>query len=314
MKALVYAEHDNVSLNAATASAVAAALKMSKTVDIVICGSNCAVPAQQAARLAGVDSVVVADSPVFEHQAPESVAPLLKDLMTNYSHLVAAATSNGKGIFPRASALLDVSQVSEITGVLDSKTFERPIYAGAATMAVQSTDERVVVTVRATSFDPVQVSGSTGEIRQLEGPFSEALTKCKSVSAVSQDRVDLASAKIVVSGGRGVGSAESFRLVEALAGELHAAVGASRAAVDAGYASGDAQVGQTGKVVAPDVYIAAGISGAIQHLAGMKDSRTIVAINSDPDAPIFQIADVGYVGDLFEAVPFLTKTFSDRPA
>ncbi len=309
MTALVIAEHNNAALNVATLNAVAAATKLG-TVDILVAGSNCQAVATAAAAVPGIGKVLLADAPHYAHQLAENVAPLVVGLAANYSHLLAAATTNGKNIMPRVAALLDVAQLSDIIGVVAEDTFVRPIYAGNVLATVQSIDKVKAITVRTTAFDPVATSGGNASIENIAAGPDAGLSQFKGDELTKSTRPELAAADIVVSGGRGVGSAENFALIEQLADKLGAAVGASRAAVDAGYVPNDYQVGQTGKVVAPQLYVAVGISGAIQHLAGMKDSKVIVAINKDEEAPIFQVADYGLVGDLFKEVPALVEALN----
>ena len=307
MTILILAEHDNSTLAVATAKAVAAAQKIGGDIDVLVAGSGCGAVAEAAAKLDGVNKVLVADNDAYANQLAEPVSELLVHLAGGYTHLVAAATTSGKNIMPRVAALLDVMQVSDITAVLSGKRFERPVYAGAAIQTVEATADTVVITVRASAFDAVGTGGSAN-IEAID--FTPSAPKVKFVSRDTPVSAgpELANARIVVSGGRALGSEEKFNeVIKPLAEKLGAAMGASRAAVDAGYAPNDWQVGQTGKVVAPDLYIAVGISGAIQHLAGMKNSKVIVAIDKDPEAPIFGVADYGLVGDLFELVPELTK-------
>jgi len=305
MTALVIAEHDGKSLKGGTANAVAAAAKMGGDVHVLVAGSDAQGAAQAAAKLAGVAKVLHAAAAHYDGGSPENYAALVVPLAKGYSHVVASATAFGKGVAPRIAALLDVAQVSEITAVESADTFVRPIYAGNAFATVQSADPVKVVTVRATGFDAAPETGSAPVEPLAAGP-DKGQSKVLSRELTASARPELAGARRVVSGGRGLGSAENFRMLEALADKLGAAIGASRAAVDSGYVPNDYQVGQTGKIVAPELYIAVGISGAIQHLAGMKDSKVIVAINKDPEAPIFQVADYGLVGDLFQLVPELT--------
>jgi len=303
MTALVLAEHDNAALTAATLSAVAAASQMSDEVHLLVAGSGCAGAAEAAAAIAGVAKVRVADAPLYEHPLAENIAALLVGVATDYSHLVAAATKFGKNVLPRVAALLDVGCVTDITAVEAPDVYERPIYAGNAMAKVRATDAIKVVTVRATSFEAAADSGGSGAVEALDAAADPGLTQFLGQDLTVSERPELTSARIVVSGGRGMQSGENFKLLDDIADRLGAAVGASRAAVDAGFVPNDYQVGQTGKVVAPDLYIAVGISGAIQHLAGMKDSKVIVAINKDEEAPIFQVADYGLVADLFDALP-----------
>ena len=306
MAALVIAEHDNASLKASTLNTVTAAVQCSNEVHILIAGHDCAAAATAAAQIAGVTKVLIAEGAQFADGLAENVAEQALALATNYSHVLAPATAYGKNILPRVAARLDVGQISEITKVDSPDTFERPIYAGNAIATVQSIDAIKVITVRATGFDAAATGGSAA-IEKITAVADSGKSAFVSRELAKSDRPELTAAKIIVSGGRGMGSAENFKILEPLADKLGAAMGASRAAVDAGYVPNDWQVGQTGKIVAPQLYIAVGISGAIQHLAGMKDSKTIVAINKDAEAPIFSVADYGLVGDLFEAVPALVQ-------
>jgi len=305
MSVLVLAEHDNASLKAATLNAVAAASKIGAPVSLLVAGQNCNGAAEAASKVAGVSKVLVADSAEYAHALPENLAPLLVDLAKSHTHVMAAATTNGKNVLPRVAALLDVAQVSEIVEVVSADTFVRPIYAGNALATVQSKDAIKVVTVRATGFDPAAAAGGSAAIEKVAAKGGAGLSEFKDSELSKSERPELTSARIVISGGRGMQSGDNFKLLESVADKLGAAVGASRAAVDAGFVPNDYQVGQTGKIVAPDLYVAVGISGAIQHLAGMKDSKVIVAINKDEEAPIFQVADYGLVGDLFKVVPEL---------
>jgi len=307
MSTLVVAEHNNAELASATFSAVAAANAISGDTDILVAGSGCAAVAEAAAKIPGVGKVLVADAPEYEHDIAENVAPLLVKLAANYSHVVAAASTFGKNVMPRAAALLDVQQISDIIGVESDDTFVRPIYAGNAIATVQSTDSVKLVTVRTTAFEPVAAEGGSAATEAVDGTGDAGLSTFKGAEVTESERPELTTAKVVISGGRGMKAGENFAMLESVADKLGAAVGASRAAVDAGYVTNDFQVGQTGKVVAPDLYIAVGISGAIQHLAGMKDSKIIACINNDEEAPIFQVADYGLVADLFDAVPALDK-------
>jgi len=306
MKALVLAEHDNALLKAATRNVVTAALQAAGAVDILIVGSGCAAVAQQAAAISGVSRVLVADAPHFADALAENVAAQLSACSSGYSHLMAPASGFGKNVLPRVAAQLDCAQVSDAIAVLAPDTYARPIYAGNAIATVQSADATVLVTVRPTSFAAAG-DGGTATIESVAAVADTGLSRFVGREIAKSDRPELQGAKVVVSGGRALGSAENFQLLERLAVRLNAALGASRAAVDAGYAPNDWQVGQTGKIVAPQLYIAIGISGAIQHLAGMKDAKVIVAINKDPDAPIFSVADYGLVADLFQAVPELIE-------
>lgn len=304
MTTLVIAEHDNVSLKSSTAHTVTAASQLGANVHLLVAGFNCAAAAEAAAKLAGVSKVIVADAAHFADGLAENVAAQVLAIASSYSHILAPATAYGKNILPRVAAKLDVAQVSDITKIISPDTFERPIYAGNAIATVQSKDAVKVITVRTTGFDSAASSGSA-EIQQITAVADSGQSRFVSREVAKSDRPELTSAKIIVSGGRGMGSGDNFKLLEPLADKLGAAMGASRAAVDAGYVPNDWQVGQTGKIVAPSLYIAVGISGAIQHLAGMKDSKVIVAINKDAEAPIFSVADYGIVGDLFEIVPQL---------
>ena len=307
MKTLLLAEHNNQSLNGATRHVLTAAQKLGAPVTVLVAGHNCAAVAQQAATLPAVTEVLHADDAVLAHQGAEAIATLILGIARDYTHILAAASSSGKNILPRVAAQLDVAQISEINDIISPDTFTRPIYAGNAIATVQSTDAIKVITVRPTAFDAAAASGGNASVRIVPMPTLSAQAAHFVSQELSQSaRPDLGAARVVVSGGRALGSAENFKLIDALADKLGAAVGASRAAVDAGYVPNDYQVGQTGKIVAPELYIAVGISGAIQHLAGMKDSKVIVAINKDPDAPIFKVADYGLVGDLFQVVPELT--------
>lgn len=306
MAALVIAEHDNASLKASTLNTVTAAVQCSNEVHILIAGHYCDAAAAAAAQIAGVTKVLIAEGAQFADGLAENIAEQALALATNYSHILAPATAYGKNILPRVAARLDVGQISEITKVDSPDTFERPIYAGNAIATVQSIDAIKVITVRATGFDAAATGGSAA-IEKITAVADSGKSVFVSRELAKSDRPELTAAKIIVSGGRGMGSAENFKILESLADKLGAAMGASRAAVDAGYVPNDWQVGQTGKIVAPQLYIAVGISGAIQHLAGMKDSKTIVAINKDAEAPIFSVADYGLVGDLFEAIPALVK-------
>ena len=306
MKTLVWVEHDNVSLKDATLAAVTAAGKLGE-VHLLVAGQGCAGVADEAAKIAGVAKVHLADDAAYANALPENVAPLIVELMGHHDAFVAPATSHGKNIAPRVAALLDVMQVSEILSVESEDTFTRPTYAGNAIATVQSSDAKKVITVRGTAFAKAEKSGGSGVVEAVSGKGDSGLASFVGAEISKSERPELTSAKIIVSGGRALQNSENFHsIIEPLADKLGAGVGASRAAVDAGYVPNDYQVGQTGKIVAPEVYIAVGISGAIQHLAGMKDSKTIIAINKDEDAPIFQVADIGLVGDLFKIVPELT--------
>ena len=307
MKCLLLVEHEAGELKDATLSAVTAASKLGE-VHLLVAGEGVSAVAEAAAKIAGVGKVHVADDPAYAHQLAENVAPLAARLMEHHDAFVAASTTTGKNVAPRVAALLDVMQVSDVIGVEGEDTFVRPIYAGNAIATVRSSDSKKVLTVRGTAFDKAAREGGSGAIEPVEGAGDARLSSFVGAEIAASERPELTSAKIIVSGGRALGSSEQFHaLIDPLADKLGAAVGASRAAVDAGYAPNDYQVGQTGKIVAPEVYIAVGISGAIQHLAGMKDSKVIVAINKDEEAPIFQVADFGLVGDLFKLVPELTE-------
>ncbi len=306
MPILILADHDNATLKPATAHAVTAAAKLGADIHVLVAGRNAAPAAEQAAKLAGVAKVLLADDAAYEHALAEPVAALLVSLASGYSHVFAAATSVGKNVLPRVAALLDVAMISEITAVVSADTFERPIYAGNAIATVQSADAVKVVTVRTTAFEAATATGSAA-VESVATVADPALSSFVSAELSKSERPELTSARIVISGGRGMQSGDNFHLLEAIADKLGAAVGASRAAVDAGFVPNDYQVGQTGKIVAPDLYVAVGISGAIQHLAGMKDSKVIVAINKDEEAPIFQVADYGLVADLFKALPELQQ-------
>jgi electron transfer flavoprotein alpha subunit len=306
MTILVIAEHDNAQLKSATLNTLAAAQKIGGEIHVLVAGQGTGAVVAAAATLAGVTKVQQADAPQLAAQLAENMAALVVSIAGDYSHILAPATAWGKNIAPRIAALLDVAQISDIVAVQASDTFVRPIYAGNALATVQSKDAVKVITVRATGFDAASATGGNATVENVVAPADAGLSSLVSQQLTKSDRPELTAARVVVSGGRGLQSGENFKLLEALADKLNAAIGASRAAVDAGFVSNDCQVGQTGKIVAPDLYIAVGISGAIQHLAGMKDSKVIVAINKDSDAPIFQIADYGLVGDLFEIVPQLT--------
>ena len=307
MSVLVLAEHNNDKLNEATKKAVTAACQISNPVHIIIAGDGCKNVAKDASSISGVDKVLLADDVMYKNMLGEVTSNLLLDLMGNYKYLVAAATTNGKNILPRVSASLDVSQISEIISVIDGKTFQRPIYAGNAIATVESTTEKNVITVRTTAFEAAKQSEKNVVIEEIKATTNPQLSEFIEEKVSSSERPELASAGVIVSGGRGMQSGDNFKLLESVADRLGAAVGASRAAVDAGFVPNEYQVGQTGKVVAPELYIAVGISGAIQHLAGMKDSKVIVAINKDEEAPIFEVADYGLIADLFEAVPEFDK-------
>jgi len=305
MTILVIAEHDNAQLKSATCNTVAAAANLGGDVHVLVAGSNARAVADEAAQLSGVSKVLLADAPQLADGLAENLAAQVLAVASSYSHILFAATASGKNVAPRVAAKLDVAQLSDISAVHSSDTFERPIYAGNAIATVQSADAVKVITVRTTAFDGVAAQGGSATVESLEAVADFGRVKFVGREVAKNDRPELASAAIVVSGGRGLGSAENFKILDPLADKLGAALGASRAAVDAGYVPNDWQVGQTGKIVAPQLYVAVGISGAIQHLAGMKDSKVIVAINKDPEAPIFSVADYGLVADLFKAVPEL---------
>ena len=304
MSILVLAEHHDGQLAAATAHVVAAAQAIGGDIDVLVAGENVGAVADAAAKLDGVSKVRVADNGVYAHQLAEPVSALLAELAGGYSHVLAAASTTGKNILPRVAALKDVAQLSEVLEVVDADTFKRPIYAGNAIATVKSADSLKVITVRTTGFDAVGVSGSAS-VESVDTVVENTQSTFLKQELAESDRPELGGARVVISGGRGMGSGENFKLLDGIADKLGAAIGASRAAVDAGFVPNDMQVGQTGKIVAPELYIAVGISGAIQHLAGMKDSKVIVAINKDEDAAIFQVADYGLVGDLFEILPEL---------
>jgi len=305
---LVVAEHDNRSIRPSTLNAIAAAAKIGGDICVLVAGFECEAAAKAAAAIAGVKRVLRADAPQYKEGLAESLQAIIVANAPPHSHILAPATSFGKNVMPRVAAALDVQQISDIVAVKSPDTFVRPIYAGNALATVQSSDFVKVITVRTTGFDAVAATGGSAPIENLVAlPGASGLSSFVGRSLTKSERPELTSARVIVSGGRGMGSGENFKLLEPLADKLHAAMGASRAAVDAGFVPNDWQVGQTGKIVAPDLYIAVGISGAIQHLAGMKDSRVIVAINKDEEAPIFQIADYGIVGDLFQIVPELVK-------
>jgi len=309
MTALVIAEHDNAAIKGATLNTVTAAAQCGGEVHILVAGHNAAVAAEAAAKIAGVSKVIHADGEALAHGLAENVAAQVLAIAGNYSHLLFPATAGGKNVAPRVAAKLDVAQLSDITKVISPDTFERPIYAGNAIATVQSSDVTKVITVRTTGFDAAAASGGSAAVEAVAAVAASAKSAFVKSEIAKNDRPELTAAKIIVSGGRALGSAEKFNeVITPLADKLGAAIGASRAAVDAGYAANDLQVGQTGKIVAPQLYIACGISGAIQHLAGMKDSKVIVAINKDPEAPIFSVADYGLEADLFTAVPELVKS------
>lgn len=308
MAILVYAEHDNKELKKATLNTVTAASKIGGDIVVLVAGLGCEAVAEQAAKVAGVSKVLCASNAAFEHQLAENVAKLVVSLAGDYSHIVAPATTTGKNFLPRVAALLDVNMLTDVTAVIDAETFERPIYAGNAIATVKDTESKKVITVRTTAFDAAAAEGGAASIEQVNAGEDAGKSKFVGEELAKSDRPELTAAEIVVSGGRALASGENFtKYIEPLADKLGAAMGASRAAVDAGYVPNDLQVGQTGKIVAPNLYIAAGISGAIQHLAGMKDSKVIVAINNDPEAPISQVADYFLEGDIFTVLPELTS-------
>jgi len=307
MSVLVIAEHNHKSIKPVTLNVVAAARKINSEVHLLVAGNDCGGAIDEASKIHGITKVLTCDAPEYQKRLAENMALLIVELAGDYTHILAPASTFGKNVLPRAAALLDTQQISDIIAVESADTFTRPIYAGNAIATVTSSDEKKLITVRGTAFDPVNADGGAPEVSAVDAKGDSGLSKFVKQELSESDRPELTAAKIVVSGGRGVGSEEAFDIIEKLADKLGAAVGASRAAVDAGYVPNDYQVGQTGKVVAPDLYIAVGISGAIQHLAGMKGSKTIVAINKDEEAPIFGVADYGLVADLFDAVPELTE-------
>ena len=313
MAILLVAEHDNETLDPATARALSAAREIGGDIDVLVAGEGCRAVAEAAAGLAGVRRVLLAEGPALRHQIAENMEALIVPLMGDYDHLLAAATTTGKNFMPRVAARLDVMQLSDIIAVIDAETFRRPIYAGNAIETVRSRDAKKVITVRTTAFAAAATGEGPAPIEEIAAPAPSPLVEFVSRQLTESDRPELTQARVVISGGRGMGSKEAFEMLERIARRLNAAVGASRAAVDAGYVPNDYQVGQTGKVVAPELYIAVGISGAIQHLAGMKDSKVIVAINKDEEAPIFQVADYGLVADLFDALPELEKELERLP-
>lgn len=305
MTTLVIAEHDNTSLKPATLNAVAAAQAIGGDIDILVAGADCGAAAEAAAAVPGIGKVLAADNAAYANQLAENVSLLIADVASAYDNVVAPATTSGKNIMPRVAALMDVAQISDIISVDSPDTFKRPIYAGNVIATVQSGDAKKVITVRTTAFDAVAETGGTAAVEAVDAVHDAGLSSFISEEVAESDRPELTAASVVISGGRGMQNGDNFQLLEGIADKLGAAIGASRAAVDAGFVPNDYQVGQTGKIVAPDLYIAVGISGAIQHLAGMKDSKVIVAINKDEDAPIFQVADYGLVADLFTALPEL---------
>jgi electron transfer flavoprotein alpha subunit len=307
MSVLVVAEHDNHHLSASVLPAVTAALELGEDITILVAGHECGHVAEAAGRVQGVKRVLMADAPHFEYGLAEELAPLVVKAAAGAAYILAPATTFGKNLLPRVAALLDVAQISDIVRVVSADTFERPIYAGNALATVQSLDTVKVITVRTTAFDPAAATGGSAEMEKMQATPPAGLSEFVGRQFNESQRPNLTTARVVISGGRGLGTAENFKLLEQIADKLEAAIGASRAAVDAGYVPNDYQVGQTGKIVAPELYIAVGISGAIQHLAGMKDSKVIVAINKDEEAPIFEVADYGLVADLFEALPAFSR-------
>jgi len=307
MSVLILAEHDNTALAAATLSTVTAATRLSDDVHVLVAGSGCGGVAGAAAKVRGVKKVRVADDPRYEHPLAEPLSALIVSLAGDYTHILAPATKFGKNVLPRAAALLDVSPITDICEIASEDTFVRPIYAGNAMATVQSGDRIKILSVRSTSFDPAAGEGGSAEVEPVDPAEDPGLSSFIGQDLTKSERPELTSARVIISGGRGMQSGENFKMLECIADKLNAAIGASRAAVDAGFVPNDYQVGQTGKVVAPDLYVAVGISGAIQHLAGMKDSKVIVAINKDEEAPIFQVADYGLVADLFKALPELEQ-------
>lgn len=310
MAILIIAEHDNSALKGATLNAVTAASQMGSDLHLLVAGAGCSVVAEAAAQVAGVDKVLLADNAAYEHQLAENMGKLVAEIGKDYSHIVAPATTTGKNFMPRVAALLDVAQISDITAVESDNTFQRPIYAGNAIATVESCDPVKVITVRGTAFDAAVSEGGSASVESISAVHDSGISCFVGEEMAQSDRPELTAAEVIISGGRGMGNGENFAMLEKVADKLGAAVGASRAAVDAGFVPNDMQVGQTGKIVAPELYIAVGISGAIQHLAGMKDSKIIVAINKDEEAPIFSVADYGLVADLFDAVPELEQKLS----
>ena len=310
MSTLVIADHDNAGLKESTLNTVTAAKSFNGDIHILVAGSSCGSVADAAAKIEGVSKILCVDNSVYEHPLAEVLAPLIVDLSTDYDQILVAATTTGKNFMPRVAALFDMAQISDIISVESNDTFKRPIYAGNAIATVQSTDAKKLITVRTTAFAAADATSGSATVENIDASSNPELSGFVGAELSKSERPELTSAKIIISGGRGMGSGENFSLIETVADKLGAAIGASRAAVDAGYVPNDYQVGQTGKIVAPELYIAVGISGAIQHLAGMKDSKVIVAINKDEEAPIFQVADYGLVADLFDALPELEKELS----
>ena len=307
MSVLVLIEHDNQNIKASSLNTITAAKKIDKSVHAIVLGENCSKVGEQISKCEGIEEVFIADNSIFKNHVAENISPVIFELSNKYSHILAPSSTFGKNIMPRVAALLDVAQISDIISIESNDTFVRPIYAGNANLKLQSTDSKKIITVRTTNFEATKISGGNGKITKIEKKEDPGLSKFVKNELNKSDRPELTSAGIIISGGRGMESGKNFSLLEEIADKLKAAVGASRAAVDAGFVPNDYQVGQTGKVVAPELYIAVGISGAIQHLAGMKDSKIIVAINKDEEAPIFQVADYGIVGDLFKILPELSK-------
>ena len=307
MSVLVLIEHDNQNIKASSLNTITAAKKIDKSVHAIVLGENCSKVGEQISKCEGIEEVFIADNSIFKNHVAENISPVILELSDKYSHILAPSSTFGKNIMPRVAALLDVAQISDIISIESNDTFVRPIYAGNANLKLQSTDSKKIITVRTTNFEATKISGGNGKITKIEKKDDPGLSKFVKNELNKSDRPELTSAGIIISGGRGMESGKNFSLLEEIADKLKAAVGASRAAVDAGFVPNDYQVGQTGKVVAPELYIAVGISGAIQHLAGMKDSKIIVAINKDEEAPIFQVADYGIVGDLFKILPELSK-------
>ena len=307
MSVLVLIEHDNQNIKASSLNTITAAKKIDKSVHAIVLGENCSKVGEQISKCEGIEEVFIADNSIFKNHVAENISPVIFELSNKYSHILAPSSTFGKNIMPRVAALLDVAQISDIISIESNDTFVRPIYAGNANLKLQSTDSKKIITVRTTNFEATKISGGNGKITKIEKKDDPGLSKFVKNELNKSDRPELTSAGIIISGGRGMESGKNFNLLEEIADKLKAAVGASRAAVDAGFVPNDYQVGQTGKVVAPELYIAVGISGAIQHLAGMKDSKIIVAINKDEEAPIFQVADYGIVGDLFKILPELSK-------
>ena len=307
MSVLVLIEHDNQNIKASSLNTITAAKKIDKSVHAIVLGENCLKVADQVSKCEGIEEVFIADNSIFKNHVAENISPVILELSDKYSHILAPSSTFGKNVMPRVAALLDVAQISDIISIEDNDTFVRPIYAGNANLKLQSTDNKKIITVRTTNFEATKINGGNAKVTKIEKKEDPGLSKFVKNELNKSDRPELTSASIIISGGRGMESGKNFNLLEEIADKLKAAVGASRAAVDAGFVPNDYQVGQTGKVVAPELYIAVGISGAIQHLAGMKDSKIIVAINKDEEAPIFQVADYGIVGDLFKILPELSK-------